>query len=239
MTALKLLTTSSTKIEHSNNSGSGYISAILYLAPAMASGRNLCAFNTPGCSAACLYTAGRAKLYPMVNEARIRKSREFYSDREGFMRQLVKDIQTLNRKAYREGKQVAIRLNGTSDIAWEHVPCFSYKSIMKFFPSVTFYDYTKYPPTMRRDLPKNYTLTASRSELSTERDILDNVSIGRNVAVVFNTHKGQSLPTEYLGVPVLDGDITDERFLDPSGHIVGLRAKGDARGESSGFVVAA
>jgi hypothetical protein len=36
---------------------------------------------------------------------------------------------------------------------------------------------------------------------------------------------------------VFDGDDTDLRFLDPTGVIVGLKAKGRARKDTSGFVI--
>jgi hypothetical protein len=35
---------------------------------------------------------------------------------------------------------------------------------------------------------------------------------------------------------VFDGDTTDLRFLDPVGVVVGVRAKGDAKKDDSGFV---
>lgn len=50
-----------------------------------------------------------------------------------------------------------------------------------------------------------------------------------DVAVVFDTPRGQALPAQYLGVPVVDGDKSDARWLDPSPAIVGLRAKGRMR----------
>jgi hypothetical protein len=53
-----------------------------------------------------------------------------------------------------------------------------------------------------------------------------------NVAVVFDT-----LPTTYLGRPVVNGDDTDLRFLDPQGVVVGLKAKGRAKKDTSGFTV--
>ena len=63
---------------------------------------------------------------------------------------------------------------------------------------------------------------------------------GVNVAVVFNTRKGKALPTTWNSLPVIDGDAHDLRFLDPRtphGIIIGLRAKGRARKDTSGFVV--
>jgi hypothetical protein len=40
-----------------------------------------------------------------------------------------------------------------------------------------------------------------------------------------------------MGLPVISGDEDDLRFLDPPNHIVGLKTKGRARKDASGFVV--
>jgi hypothetical protein len=53
-----------------------------------------------------------------------------------------------------------------------------------------------------------------------------------NIAAVFKT-----VPATYMGLPVIDGDETDLRFLDPKGVIVGLKAKGKAKKDTSGFVI--
>jgi hypothetical protein len=52
-----------------------------------------------------------------------------------------------------------------------------------------------------------------------------------NVTVVFD-----KIPTEYMGKPVFDADDTDLRFLDPKGAVLGLKAKGRARKDTTGFV---
>jgi hypothetical protein len=62
------------------------------------------------------------------------------------------------------------------------------------------------------------------------RTVLDR---GGNVAVVFRRH----LPAHWHGVPLIDGDDTDLRFLDPEGVVVDLRAKGSAKYDTTGFVV--
>jgi hypothetical protein len=53
-----------------------------------------------------------------------------------------------------------------------------------------------------------------------------------NVAVVFDR-----LPETFLGRKVIDGTLTDLRFLDEQGVVVGLEAKGKAKTDQSGFVV--
>jgi hypothetical protein len=69
----------------------------------------------------------------------------------------------------------------------------------------------------------------SRHENTKEWEILDACQRGYTVAVVFSTKAGQPLPTTYLGLPVVDGDLHDDRTVDPVGCIVGLRAKGAMR----------
>ena len=54
---------------------------------------------------------------------------------------------------------------------------------------------------------------------------------GMNVAMVFD-----KLPDTYMGRPVFNADETDLRFLDPKGVILGLKAKGRAKKDTSGFV---
>jgi len=84
---------------------------------------------------------------------------------------------------------------------------------------------------LRGELPENYHLTFSRKENNQAKVELVS-SMGGNVAVVFN-----KLPQTYLGKPVVDGDKSDLRFLDPKGVIVGLLAKGKGKQDKTGFVV--
>ena len=85
---------------------------------------------------------------------------------------------------------------------------------------------------LKGSLPSNYHLTFSRSEAN-EAQALDVLKAGGNVACVFSG----SLPETYLGFRVINGDESDLRFLDPSGVIVGLKAKGKAKKDASGFVI--
>ena len=79
-------------------------------------------------------------------------------------------------------------------------------------------------------------LTLSWHEKTDAENALELINKGLNFAVVFDTAKGQPLPAQFNGIPVIDGDIHDLRFLDQKGVIVGLRAKGKARKDTSGFV---
>ena len=220
---MKLLTVGNTKTVKGEKLG--YMTFIMHLAPSDVSGYNACPMASAGCRSACLNTAGRGR-FDATQAARIRKTREFFENRVAFMAQLEKDIVAAEKKAAREGFVPVIRLNGTSDIRWEN------EGIMEKFPHIQFYDYTKI--ANRRNLPANYNLTFSRSESNDA--VLPSVT--DNIAVVFNVKKGAPLPATYIGRPVVDGDETDLRFLDPANVVVGLRGKGEAKKSShGGFVV--
>ncbi len=223
---MKLLTISNHKT--TKGESLGFLTGILYLAPANLSGRNVCPFSTAGCRAACLNTAGRGA-FNSVQTARLKKTKWFINDRKSFIDQLHKDITALRRKAKRMGLKPVVRLNGTSDMLWEKIA----PSLFRENPNIQFYDYTKYPPRTRQDIPANYHLTFSRSELTEVSKIDTSIFKKRNVAVVFE----KTLPKFYLGYQVVNGDETDLRFLDVQGVIVGLTAKGRARHDTSGFVV--
>jgi hypothetical protein len=214
---MKLLTVGNTKTIKGEKLG--YMTFIMHLAPSTLSGYQACPMASNGCAAACLNTAGRGR-FTATQEARIRKTRWYFEGRETFMAQLVKDILAAIRKANREQMTPVFRLNGTSDIRWETVPINGFRNIMEMFTTVQFYDYSKIPN--RRDLPANYHLTFSRSEINNAyaKVALDR---GMNVAVVFDT-----LPNTYMGRTVIDGTQTDLRFLDEKNVIVGLLAKGKA-----------
>lgn len=205
---------------------SEYLTAILYMAPHKSNtkGVNLCPKASAGCSSACLNTAGRGR-FSNVQNARRAKADWFISDRAGFLEQLHKELTNFSRLCAKKGKKPAVRLNGTTDILWER-----YVSMDKY-PEIQFYDYTKWEASARAKRGPNYHLTFSRAEDHRESDVHSRME-GGNVAVVFD-----GLPESYLGYPVYDGDKTDLRFLDPKGVIVGLTAKGDAKKDTSGFVI--
>lgn len=210
----------------------GYKTAILYLAPAMLSGYQVCPMASKGCTAACLNTAGQGQ-FPNVQRARIAKTRMFFEHREAFLAQLVEELVKFVGKSREQGFEPVVRLNGTSDILWERVAVAGAPNIMALFPDVQFYDYTKHSASKRSELPANYRLTYSLNEeaVSHER-ALGALGQGWNVAVVFRN----ALPETFMGAIVIDGDADDLRFLDPSGVIVGLKAKGRAKSDTSGFV---
>ena len=224
---MKLLSTANPKIQ--KGAKLGYLSFILHLAPATLSGKETCPKRTAGCTAACLNTAGRGGMFKrgettnMIQEARIRKTKMFFEDRAAFIVQLKKDIALGIKQAERLGLTPVFRLNGTSDLAWEKY------GIIEEFPTVQFYDYTKVLGRKVSHL-KNYHLTFSAAD-GNDADVARAVAQGMNVAAVFDR-----LPEEYMGREVIDADEHDLRFLDAKNVIAGLKAKGRAKKDTSGFV---
>ena len=217
----------------------GYLTGILYIAPANLSGYNTCALaEKAGCINACLNTAGLGGVYSSIQEARIKKARLFFEDRNTFMQNIVKDIELLIKKAAAKGFTPLVRLNGTSDIKWENVGFnfggVDYKNIFEFFPDIQFYDYTKIPN--RDNLPSNYDLTYSYSGVLSYQKYLDiAIAKGMRISAVFRTEK--NIPKRFKGMDCIPGDNTDIRHIEPKGVIVALYAKGKAKKDYSGFVI--
>jgi len=181
----------------------GYLTAILYFAPYMLSGYQMCKFaELAQCHGPCLNTAGRGK-FDATQKARIRKTLMFHQFRPEFMILLVSEINRAIRKSKRMGLKLVVRLNG-------------------------------------HKLPKNYHLTFSYSGATSFKPIVDKWVAKRtdqNIAVVFD-----KVPENVFGPvfgPVVKGDNNDLRFLDPVNVTVGLKAKGKAKTDTTGFVVRA
>ncbi len=220
-----------------------FLTGILYLSPSTLSGvGNVCPWAGT-CKEACLNSAGRGA-FNSVQAARIKKTRWFFADRDAFMETLYLDCKSLIAKAKRLGMSPCVRLNGTSDLAFHRliVPSKG-KTLMDLFPTVPFYDYTK---SVKKALDNarglhaaNYYVTFSRDSAANENECAAVLRAGGNVSVVFR----DSLPATFFHRPVLDGDLHDLRFLDRraraghSGFVVGLKAKGKAKKDKSGFVV--
>jgi hypothetical protein len=190
----------------------------LTLLPADYSGTwNVCTWATRQCREACvMFTAGRGRF------AEVRQGRSVRTDFLGahpaaFLALLTDEV----RRREAKGVPFGLRLNVASDIRWENVAPWLFSGA-----NVRAYDYTKAPA---RNVPANYRLTFSHSERWDDAQVLRTIAQGHNVAMVFDTAK-HNLPATHLGVRVIDGDLTDYRYGDPEGVIVGLAAKGAAKG---------
>ena len=227
-----LLSDGATNAKTAKNQGIAK-SYILYLAPGKQNsfGKNVCGKASPGCLASCLFTSGRGK-FSNVKSARIRRTDLFFSDPIGFLTQVYKDLYLINAEAYLENKATHVRLNGTSDLDFiELIKIKLGKDVLKEFTNIVFYDYTKNLQRAAKYLGSAYKLTFSRSETN-QAEVETYLKLGGSVAVVFKT-----LPAEYLGFKVIDGTASDLRAFDPENIICGLTAKGDAKKDTSGFVI--
>jgi len=192
---------------------------------------NACRFCTPDCSAGCVAFGGNGS-FPSTARARACKT-QFLGDypREA-LALVVRDLERLGGKY---GDLLRVRLNAFTDLPWERFA----PVLFDRFPHVRFFDYTKWKGrTLDVGMPSNYRVTYSASERTKDSD-LPSLVFTSNVAVVFAVAKGAPLPEKWWGVPVIDGDVSDNRYDDPVGVVVGLRAKGRMRAvrfRKSGFV---
>ena len=225
----------------------GYNTYILHLAPADLSGYETCPKRTKGCTFSCLNLAGRGGMFKkgestnVIQQARIRKTKMFFESRAAFIELLVKDIELAIKQSARLGLIPVFRLNGTSDLSFEKYPVIRagvlYRNIFEAFAELQFYDYTKVLGRKVNNIA-NYHLTFSAAD-GNDADVAKAIQQGYNVAVVFGVKKTEPLPAEYNGLPVINADESDLRFLDSSTGkqvIAGLYAKGKAKKDTSGFV---
>ena len=239
----------------------GYLNAIQYMAPHDLSGVNLCSHASPACIALCLgWMSGQAGMVSdldadtnEVRESRIAKAKRFMHSRGEYMIDLIRSIDSEVRRAAKLGKRLCVRLNGSTDIAWEGIRfCVARNAkgrcdgialggkgalnVFEHYPNIEFVDYTKNPKRFDRVLPPNYHLTFSRSEAN-EATALQLLARGVNVAAVFAGDK----PQEWNGFTCIDGDAHDLRQLDPRGargFVIALSPKGRrAKKDASGFVI--
>jgi hypothetical protein len=143
----------------------------------------------------------------------------YFEQRDLFLATLEADIRKAIRFAERKGLTPVFRLNGTSDLSVEKW------GIIEKFPTVQFYDYTKVLGRKVAHLP-NYHLTFSKAD-GNDADVAEALMQGMSVVAVYD-----KIPN---GVP--SADETDLRFLDPKGTMLGLKAKGRAKKDYSGFVI--
>ena len=209
---------------------------ILYLAPHNLNikGLTLCKDASTGCIKSCLYSAGRGA-FSNVQNSRINKANFFVTDKKVFLAQLLKEIKKEIKKASDKGEKIAFRLNGTSDIDFLYLldKHFGFNVDLLAYDKVYFYDYTKSLARAKRykDL-RNYTLTFSKSE-SNQKEVNQALNLGINVAAVFSSN----LPKKYKGTKVVDGDKSDLEMLKFKSVILGLKAKGEAKKDTTGFVI--
>lgn len=207
---------------------------ILYLAPHTqnSKGTNICPKASKGCAESCLFSAGRGAFSNVIN-ARVNKTEYYLENKRGFVQQLARELTKISMKASKNTTQTLIRLNGTSDLDFVYL----LKKYADFditeHNNLHFYDYTKILGKVRKYKDsKNYTLTFSRAE-DNDHEVFEALKLGANVSAVF----ANELPDVWKKYPVINGDRTDSEMLEYKGFILGLKAKGKGKKDTSGFVI--
>jgi len=204
------------------------------------------------CKKTCLHFAGNPAYMKGKNAKRLRQTLAFADNQSLYLETLFLAI--VRGMFKHEGETVAFRMNATSDIQWENITFIlspdvaefaTYKFGYKFEPgkyssllevfkgfNVIWYDYTKLQRNWQKCRDLNYHLTVSfdgHNNIRNHRIVKNGIKNGVNVAAVFNIKKSQPLPETVnlcgYQLPVLDGDVSDSRFDDVAGCIVGLRFK--------------
>lgn len=209
----------------------GYRNIGVSLTPATVGSLNNCIASTPKCRAACLAFTGRIEMESgkggVISRSRLGRTKLLAENPQLFADILYAQLLREDRKAKRDGVNVAFRPDVLSDRFWH----LENPWIFEAFPNWEVYGYTKSVLKVQQfidgELPKNYHMTFSWSEQANPVYVRSILESGVNVAVPFydrQTLKG-CLADTFLGFPVVDGDKSDLRFLDPQGVVVGLRAK--------------
>lgn len=213
---------------------------IMYLSPYKQNSKavNICP-KANNCIHSCLNSAGRGA-FNSIQAARQAKTELYINDRETFIIKLYNELKSAYGKAIKQNKNIAIRLNGTSDL--DFIAIIKNRlnvDVLDLFgttidsekPGLIFYDYTKILGKVEKYKGSKYTLTFSYD--SNPEESKKALKLGVNVAAVFR----KNLPNKYLNIPVIDGDKTDIEMLEYKGKILGLSAKGKAKKDFSGFVI--
>ena len=227
------------------------MTAPLHLAPFNLSGFQVCPKASTGCAAACLHTAGNPAYMEQKEASRIAKTRAYFLERKAFMAVLVFEMLAHRRKWSAQGYDVAYRLNATSDLPFELRKVDingTTITVMEFFRDCQFYDYTAVTKRAiawaKGNMPSNYHLTFSRKE-DNDADCLEVMAAGGNVAAC--AELGLYKSSMQSGVITMagqtwgavDGDQHDYRPADPKNTVIVLKAKGDAKRDTSGFTLRA
>ena len=198
-----------------------------------AKGVNLCPKASKGCALACLFTAGRGK-FTNVQQARINKTNYYLFDKQKFMDQLAKEINKIALKSTITNEKFALRLNTLSDVDFVYqLKKYADLDLLNddTYKNIIVYDYTAIIGKVKKYLGTRYHLTLSRKE-DNEQDVMEALEMGGNVAIVF-----KELPKTYKGYRVVDGDKTDLEMTKYKNVVLGLKAKGDAKKDTTGFVI--
>ena len=175
------------------------------------------------CASVCVLDNGNGR-YANTQRGRNVKTLFLYEHPEEFTRLLAHELRGLAAKYER----VLVRLNVNSDLRYYRILPELVDG--ELFPNVFFYDYTKNSAVLSGwgMVAAHYRAIYSVNESSDMTKVRAFVARGGTAAIVTARKKNTPPPAYFMGLPVLDGDITDNRY-DERGAWVDLSAKGKAR----------
>lgn len=177
--------------------------------------------NDKYCRATCVVAESARAQYDNVKRSRAARTQFLTDYPELFLGLLLERLEW----AHDRHGILDIRPNANSDVAWERIAPSLFKLIATWDGRA--YDYTK-----RMDrvgfLADNYRTTYSLTRATRLETVQRITGRGDTVTAVFPSTS--PLPATWRGLPVVNGDVTDDRFSDPSGVVVGLLGKGKLRG---------
>lgn len=228
----------------------GFLSVGISLAQSDASGFNVCKFSSEPCRNACVGKKGLAGVFPSIEEARIRKTKMLFQDRDRFYALLDKDLAKLPGLSRSLGLKIHFRSDVFSDIDWRIGFRDSQKrglfDRLEALPvrrdELELHDYTKDFWRWEREHLNNrrynleWKLTFSFSG-ENESLCIEVLRRGGRVAVAFDC-KPHQLPKTWRGYRVVDGDVHDLQWLHGGGVVIGLAVKGEPLGQGTpnGFI---
>ena len=179
------------------------------------------------CQEACLRSAGYGK-FKNVKEGRQKKTELWLTNPDLFLELFANQLKNFQKLCDKQNVKAVHRPNTISDIDWERY------GIPQLFPRMFFYDYTKRPFRLTR-VPKNCRLMFSFSGVpGYQNQVKAALKTDAPISAVFNG----PFPNEFLGREVIDGDKSDLiNLYKGKKKIIGLKAKGDAKKDKTGFVI--
>lgn len=196
----------------------------LTLQHADVSGVETCAWRGE-CTKVCVLDNGNGR-YANTQKGRDVKTKFLNQYPELFAVLLIDELRSLAQKYDR----VLVRLNVNSDIRWYRIFVDLTNGKVPGLRNVFFYDYTKNPAILSGNgkVAKNYRMAYSVNENSDLDKVRAFVARGGTAAIVTSRKKSDAPPKRFMGLRVVDGDATDNRY-DERGVWVDLSAKGKAR----------
>jgi len=182
------------------------------------------------CGPLCVLSHGRGK-FSTVRAARSWRTYCLFVDPVAFAMVLRHEILSADK-----GVDFLARFNVNSNLPWELVDAL-FDGVRMFA-----YDYSKDPTVLDGDgwLLPNYRVVYSWSERSDPTAVGSFLRRGGAVAMVTNRVKGadvrESVMVDGDLFPMVDGDLSDDRFTTPRGVVVDLYAKGAAVKRTTRFV---